>query len=80
MATDSNDTRAAFRTKTAELAIAGLFFLVGAIVIFDSLRLGARWGDDGPQPGYFPFYLGIIICVLLVRPTGLFGRVVQSRV
>lgn len=63
MAENSNDTRAAFRTKTAELAVVGLFFLIGAIVIVDSVRLGARWGDDGPQPGYFPFYLGIIICV-----------------
>jgi len=59
---EAGDTRPAFRTKTAELAVAGLFFLAGAIVIFDSLRLGARWGDEGPQPGYFPFYLGIIIC------------------
>jgi putative tricarboxylic transport membrane protein len=63
MATQKDDTRPAFRTKTAEFAVAGLFFLVGAIVIFDSLRLGASWAEDGPQPGYFPFYLGAIICV-----------------
>ena len=62
-AEDSADTRPAFLTKTAELAVAGLFFLIGAIVIFDSVRLGAGWADDGPQPGYFPFYLGVIICI-----------------
>jgi hypothetical protein len=55
--------RAAFRTRTAELVVAAGFFLLGAIVINDSLRLGMRWADDGPQPGYFPFYLGVIICV-----------------
>jgi hypothetical protein len=55
--------RAAFRTRTAELVVAAGFFLLGAIVINDSLRLGMRWGADGPQPGYFPFYLGVIICV-----------------
>ena len=55
--------RAAFRTKTAELAVAAGFFIFGAIVIYDSLRLGMRWIADGPQPGYFPFYLGVIICV-----------------
>jgi hypothetical protein len=55
--------RAAFRTRTAELAVAAGFFAVGAIVITDSLRLGMRWIADGPQPGYFPFYLGVIICV-----------------
>ena len=54
--------RAAFSTRTAELAVAAAFFVFGAIVIYDSLRLGMRWVADGPQPGYFPFYLGVIIC------------------
>jgi hypothetical protein len=54
--------RAAFRTKSAELAVAAGFFALGAVVIYDSLRLGMRWVADGPQPGYFPFYLGVIIC------------------
>jgi hypothetical protein len=55
--------RAAFSQKTAELVVAAVFILIGAIVIFDSVRLGAKWGADGPQAGYFPFYLGVIICV-----------------
>ncbi len=55
--------RAAFRVRTAELAVAVGFFLLGAIVIFDSVRLGAKWSADGPQPGYFPFYLGVLICI-----------------
>ena len=55
--------RAAFRYRAAELAVAAGFFVFGGIVIFDSLRLGMRWIADGPQPGYFPFYLGVIICV-----------------
>lgn len=40
-----------------------LLLLVGAMVAIDSYRLGARWGDDGPQSGYFPFYIGLIICI-----------------
>ena len=59
---EASGGRAAFRYKTAELAVAGLFFLIGGIVIVDSVRLGAKWGADGPQAGYFPFYLGVIIC------------------
>jgi hypothetical protein len=43
--------------------VAAFFMLLGAIVIYDSVRLGAKWGSDGPQPGYFPFYLGVIICI-----------------
>lgn len=55
--------RAAFSVRTAEIGIALLFIVFGALVIFDSVRQGARWLDEGPQPGYFPFYLGAIICV-----------------
>src|SRR5882672_12178678 len=44
------------------MVVAALFFALGAIVVFDSARLGARWGDDGPQAGYFPFYIGLLIC------------------
>ena len=54
--------RAALRQKSAELAVAALFFVAGAIVVYDSLRLGAKWADDGPQAGYFPFYIGLILC------------------
>ncbi|MGE5129645.1 MAG: tripartite tricarboxylate transporter TctB family protein [Sphingomonadaceae bacterium] len=60
---DDRHTRPAFRYKTAELVMAGFFIVLGAIVIFDSVRLGATWGDNGPRPGYFPFYLGVLICV-----------------
>jgi hypothetical protein len=54
--------RPAFRQKSAEMAVAAFISLLGAIVIYDSARLGARWGDDGPQAGYFPFYIGLILC------------------
>ena len=72
--------RAAFSYKAAELVVAGLFILFGAIVIFDSVRLGAQWGADGPQAGYFPFYLGVLVCaasaITFVR--GLFLRAEQN--
>ena len=55
--------RSAFSVRTAELVVAGFFFALGAIVMYDSVRLGARWAADGPQPGYFPFYVGLIICI-----------------
>ena len=46
-----------------EVAVAALFLVFGSIVVFDSRRLGASWGDDGPQAGYFPFYIGVIILI-----------------
>jgi len=55
---------AAFRRKSAEIAVAAFIFLLGAIVIFDSVRLGFGWQEvHGPRPGYFPFYIGLIMCV-----------------
>jgi len=30
------------------------------------VRLGARWGEDGPQAGYFPFYIGLLVCISAV--------------
>jgi putative tricarboxylic transport membrane protein len=56
------EERAAIRQKPAELVTAGIFLALGAIVIYDSVNLGARWGDDGPQAGYFPFYIALIMC------------------
>jgi len=46
-----------------ESVVAVAIFALGALVVFDSLRLGAKWGDDGPQAGYFPFYIGSILCI-----------------
>ena len=62
--TEGQRVRAAFRRKSAELAVAAFIFLLGAIVIVDSVRLGFGWQEvHGPRPGYFPFYIGLIMCV-----------------
>ena len=53
-------------TRLWEFVVAGLFLAVGAIVVFDSRRLGASWGSDGPEAGYFPFYIGLFICIASV--------------
>lgn len=49
--------------RTAEIVTALVILILGLIVVFDSRRVGAAWGDDGPQAGYFPFYIGLIICI-----------------
>ena len=46
-----------------EIVAAVMFLIAGALVVYDSRRLGATWEADGPQAGYFPFYIGVIICV-----------------
>jgi hypothetical protein len=55
--------RRALGQRSAEIAMAVLFFAAGALVVFDSVRLGIGWADDGPRAGYFPFYVGLLICI-----------------
>ena len=47
--------------RSMEAATATLLMAAGGIAIMDSLRIGAGWGADGPQSGYFPFWLGLIL-------------------
>ena len=59
--------RVAFRLKSAEVVVAALFFAIGAVVVYDSVRLGFGWQEvHGPRPGYFPFYIGLFICIASV--------------
>ncbi len=64
METDKKRDRPAASTRAVELAVAALFFLFGLIVIAESIRLGHTWGPDGPRAGYFPFYVGLLICIV----------------
>jgi hypothetical protein len=50
-------------TRVMELVVAALFMALGALVMWDSWRLGAGWASDGPQAGYFPFYVALIMSI-----------------
>ena len=45
-------------------------------MVYDSVRLGSGWAADGPRPGYFPFYVGLLICI---ASTINFGRALLIR-
>ncbi len=60
---EQSDTRAAIGNRAAEMVVAAGFLVLGLVVMYDSVRLGMRWVGEGPQAGYFPFYLGVIICL-----------------
>jgi putative tricarboxylic transport membrane protein len=34
---------------------------ISALVVWDALRLGIGWGTDGPQSGFFPFWLAVLV-------------------
>ena len=60
---EESQGKSAVSVKAMEVAVAAVFLLFGSVVSWDSYRLGATWGSDGPQAGYFPFYIGLIIIV-----------------
>lgn len=50
-------------TKTIEIIVAVALTIFGAVVAYASYQLGAGWTTDGPGAGYFPFYVGLLICI-----------------
>lgn len=58
--------------RAAEIAVAIFLLTLGGLVMYDSVRLGFRWVGDGPEAGYFPFYIAALICV---SSLGVLGQV-----
>lgn len=58
-----NGAAAGPRQRAVEIGTALLTMLFGLIVIYGSVIVGYGWGSDGPQAGFFPFYVGLIICI-----------------
>lgn len=57
----SSDSPALVGTRWVELGLALFTTLIGVVVMFGSLEQGIGWGDAGPEPGYFPFYIGLLL-------------------
>src|ERR1700730_12979525 len=47
--------------RAADLTTALVLIAGGALVIWDSLRIGIGWGTDGPKSGFFPFWLAVLM-------------------
>ena len=47
--------------RNVEIGVTIATALFGLIVIVGSRQVGIGWGAEGPQSGFFPFYLGLII-------------------
>jgi putative tricarboxylic transport membrane protein len=60
------EEKSAASTGTVDIVVAIMFFALGALVMWDSKRLGSSWGSDGPEAGYFPFYIGAILCIAAI--------------
>ena len=43
--------------------MAALLLALGLLMIVSNARLGAGWSDDGPQSGYFPLRMGVLLAL-----------------
>ena len=57
------EDRTGVPTFAVEAAVAALVVVLGLVVLFGSRKLGSGWTTDGPGAGYFPFYIGLILCI-----------------
>jgi putative tricarboxylic transport membrane protein len=67
----ADDSPAVTTTRTVEVVAYLLLVALALFLGFDNWRSGMGWAKDGPQSGYLPFYL----CVILAGAS-LYGLVV----
>ena len=47
--------------RTMEIITAAIVLAFGLLFLYSSYKLGFRWGSDGPQSGFFPFYVSLFL-------------------
>jgi hypothetical protein len=68
------DSPAVTSSRTVEIIVSLLLLALAALLGYDNWRTGISWDSTGPQSGYFPFYL----CVILAGAS-LYGIAVSLR-
>jgi putative tricarboxylic transport membrane protein len=62
--------------RAIEIVVAFLIMALSVLVMVSNHRLGAQWAAEGPEAGYFPFYVGVS---MFVASTIVFGKAVIGR-
>jgi putative tricarboxylic transport membrane protein len=55
------DSPAVTSNRTAEIFVSLALLALAATLGYDNWRTGIGWDDTGPEPGYLPFYLSVIL-------------------
>ena len=74
--TPEDGGRVIAKNTTLDAVVSALLFVVGVVLVTEARRLGAGWTSDGPGAGYFPFYIGLILCIssVAIFYGALFGK------
>lgn len=55
------DSPALTDSRSVEMVVCLLLFALAVLLGWDNWRTGIGWDSTGPQAGYFPFYLSVIL-------------------
>src|SRR3979409_145938 len=55
------DSPAVTSTGTVDVVVSLLLLVLAAALGYDNWPPGFGWDSPGPQPGYFPFYLSVVL-------------------
>jgi putative tricarboxylic transport membrane protein len=73
----ADDERPIVKSRSVDIVVLLVLLALACLLGWDSTRVGNAWADDGPQAGYFPFYLSVLMgaaCLYgLVRLLGTSG-------
>ncbi|MVT71604.1 tripartite tricarboxylate transporter TctB family protein [Bradyrhizobium cajani] len=56
-----DDSPSVVASGTIEIIVCLLLLALAVTLGYDNWRTGASWDATGPEPGYFPFYLSVIL-------------------
>ncbi|HEY6241354.1 MAG TPA: tripartite tricarboxylate transporter TctB family protein [Burkholderiales bacterium] len=57
----ASDSPAVTSHRTVEIVVSLLLLALAGLLAFDNWRTGMGWDATGPQAGYFPFYLSVVL-------------------
>lgn len=57
----SDDSPSVVSKRVVEVVTMLALMALASLMAFDNWRTGMSWASDGPQAGYFPFYLSLIL-------------------
>jgi len=57
----ASDSPAVTTNRTVDMVVSLLLLAFAVLLAFDNWRTGMGWDSTGPQAGYFPFYLSVIL-------------------
>lgn len=57
----ASDSPPVATTRSVDVVVSLMLFALACVLGYDNWRTGMSWDSSGPQPGYFPFYLCVIL-------------------